>query len=703
MSNTSDLTLRDGVHFSLDGKKLLKYKEEAGQTVYAVPAGTKEICAEAFFRTTLREIRLPESVTTIRNGAFTTQGGKPLFVKLPSELKKLPADAFRGGFFDGDDDREGADWQKYYYISTSNKEFIPLLCCESYSKGSRCPIYLGGKLDDLNPREKPYAVKGFLYALKTGVEDMSPWRDSYLDHIRRNEATYIKQAEEDEFLLHLMIDEKRLSEKGTKVLLEAFEKRSSPMLTAALLAYQSAQFGDVKDELSLSDDDPKLKRMLKMQARQEQIRDQKGIAGLAFVATGDLEQFGYVDEYTGAHDLSDLKEYIEQRGGYLRNAVSSKTDYLICNDPNSESVKSKKAKELGVPVISEEAFLKMSGEPAVSQQSAGKKALILQSSFVLENSILIKYVGPGGDVVVPEEVTSIGEWAFSNCNSLTSVAIPAGVTSIGKKAFSNCSSLTSVAIPAGVTSIGDSAFILCKNLKSVTLPEGVTSIGSMAFNECTSLASVTIPDSVTTIGDGAFENVGKTMFHTTERVLKLIHRKDFIIKKGVLEKYCGPGGDIVIPNSVTKIGWNAFNSCTNLSSVRIPDSVSLIDNCAFHTCTGLSSITIPESVTRIGKWAFRDCFGLKSVTIQGSVTSIGEWAFDGCKSLSSVTFTGSVTRIDKEAFRKCKSLNSVVFASGVKTLTPDTFADCKKLTIHAPAGSFAERYAKKNNIRFTTD
>lgn len=80
------------------------------------------------------------------------------------------------------------------------------------------------------------------------------------------------------------------------------------------------------------------------------------------MATGELEHFGWVDEYTGAHDLSDLKVFIEARGGYLRSAVSSKTDYLISNDPNSNSVKMKKAKELGVTIISEDEFLKMARE-----------------------------------------------------------------------------------------------------------------------------------------------------------------------------------------------------------------------------------------------------------------------------------------------------------------------------------------------------
>ena len=83
---------------------------------------------------------------------------------------------------------------------------------------------------------------------------------------------------------------------------------------------------------------------------------------MAFVSTGGLNYFGEYNEYTEVYDLSDLKSYIEKRGGFYRGAVSSKTDYLICNDPNSKSVKSKKAEELGVPVITEDEFMKMADE-----------------------------------------------------------------------------------------------------------------------------------------------------------------------------------------------------------------------------------------------------------------------------------------------------------------------------------------------------
>ena len=109
-------------------------------------------------------------------------------------------------------------------------------------------------------------------------------------------------------------------------------------------------------------------------------------------------------------------------------------------------------------------------------------------------------------IIVGDSVTTIGEYAFSYCSSLTSITIPNSVTTIKEYAFSNCSSLTSVTIPNSVTTIGDNAFNGCSSLTSVNIPNSVTTIGGWAFNGCSSLTSVTIPNSVTTIGGDAFSN-----------------------------------------------------------------------------------------------------------------------------------------------------------------------------------------------------
>ena len=101
-------------------------------------------------------------------------------------------------------------------------------------------------------------------------------------------------------------------------------------------------------------------------------------------------------------------------------------------------------------------------------------------------------------------ITSIRNYAFRSCTSLTSITIPEGVTSIGASAFSGCTLLTSITIPEGVTSIGNYAFSGCRSLTSITIPEGVTSIGEYVFWGCTSLTSITIPEGVTSIGANAF-------------------------------------------------------------------------------------------------------------------------------------------------------------------------------------------------------
>ena len=109
-------------------------------------------------------------------------------------------------------------------------------------------------------------------------------------------------------------------------------------------------------------------------------------------------------------------------------------------------------------------------------------------------------------VEIGDSVTSIGNYAFYNCYSLSSITIPDSVTSIGSNAFSNCYSLSSITIPNSVTSIDSYAFAYCRSLSSITIPDSVTSIGNYAFSNCSSLPSITIPNSVTSIGGNAFTN-----------------------------------------------------------------------------------------------------------------------------------------------------------------------------------------------------
>ncbi len=322
------------------------------------------------------------------------------------------------------------------------------------------------------------------------------------------------------------------------------------------------------------------------------------------------------------------------------------------------------------------------------------------------------------DLVIPEGVTSIGEWAFHCCTSLTSITIPEGVTSIDEGAFYNCSSLTSITIPDSVTSIGYEAFGYCTSLTSITIPEGVTSIGDDAFENCSSLTSITIPDSVTSIGDYAFggcsiltsitipdgvTSIGDYAFYDCYGITSITVDENNEYYKSIYGNlYTKDGKTLIqyavgktdasftIPDSVTSIGDRAFFGCSSLTSITIPDSVTSIGDEAFCGCSSLTSLTIPEGVTSIGDYAFCNCSSLTSITIPDSITSIGESVFCNCTSLTSITIPDGVTNIGSWAFYNCTSLTSITIPEGVTSIGNCAFYYCSGLTSINHSGTIDE-------------
>ncbi len=326
---------------------------------------------------------------------------------------------------------------------------------------------------------------------------------------------------------------------------------------------------------------------------------------------------------------------------------------------------------------------------------------------------------------IPDGIEKIGNNAFYDLTTRTSLTLPESVKEIGQRAFYNCSSLKNINLQ-NITSFGESAFNGCTGLGSLYL-DNAESIGELAFGSCTNMSSVTFTNKLISIGDYAFENCSGLYY-------------------------------IIIPKSVTNIGYRAFNLCNNLGSIQVenptpitltsqpfyklnarlyvpygsvmaysaadywkdfniiemePTYVIFADNQVKSICvanwdtdgdgvlskeeaaavtdlgtvfkgntkiTSFDELQFFTGLTTIGYNAFRGCTGLTAITIPENVTSIGNAAFDGCTGLTSIDIPNSVTSIGIGAFFSCTGLTSITIPESVTSIGNAAFYGCTGLT-----------------------
>ncbi|MCD8158820.1 MAG: leucine-rich repeat domain-containing protein [Clostridiales bacterium] len=339
-------------------------------------------------------------------------------------------------------------------------------------------------------------------------------------------------------------------------------------------------------------------------------------------------------------------------------------------------------------------------------------------------------------LIIPDGITSIGNCAFKNCTSLSSITIKgdivdcdwystsghvcgnysvfynaganaesltvnfeSGVTYVPAYLFAvSCSKsdgyyahVTTVNFSDTVTEIGDSAFYCCFDLTTVNMSTGLATIDSYAFYNCTSLSKLGWGSNLTTIDSYAFAN-------------------DTSLKT------------LVLPSKLKYINSHAFEDCSNVESIVFPSSTTSLGNCSFKNCTALSSITINGDITDCdwystnghvyGNYSIFYNAGANTqsltVTFGSGVTYVPSYLFATVSSKSdgnyarvtTVVIPSTVTKIGEYAFYKCYDLKAVEIPSSVKAIGENSFGDNSDVTFYVESGSYAITYANNNSIAY---
>ena len=327
-------------------------------------------------------------------------------------------------------------------------------------------------------------------------------------------------------------------------------------------------------------------------------------------------------------------------------------------------------------------------------------------------------------ITLPNSIKSLGTGAFYDCDTLKTVKLPTGITKIAKQAFYHCGFLQSITIPQNVTEIGAEAFAACSKLTTISLPSALTTIGIASFHS-TGLTSITLPEGMTTIEPGTF---GKSKLKSIKlsKSLKQITSNNESYNLGSLpneyydfRKYinmyrddsgafqnCKELESIDLNGAVlTILGSYTFNECDKLRSIDLSSTkLEEIPTSAFYSCDSLRAITFPSTVKTIGQQAFYYNLSLESLKMPAALTSIYNNAFNECKKIRSIDLSAtSLTKIESW-FSNVDSLRTVKLPSTVIEIGESAFAGSPIEEINFPASlTTIGNYAFSGNRLKTVD
>ncbi len=292
----------------------------------------------------------------------------------------------------------------------------------------------------------------------------------------------------------------------------------------------------------------------------------------------------------------------------------------------------------------------------------GKKITVIGEKSIISTTVYNLTIGEGIEIIEAD--------AFINNRHIKSLTLPDSLKIIGERAFYDLTTLEKVSGGKNVEEYGASAFERCLALTEFTMSEKVRVIGNSAFSHC-KLTALIFPETL--------EKVGYEAFNSCSGLSSIRFLGEDVDFTGKAFSSCYSLEEIVLPKDITEIHSGMFSGCTGLKEFTVPETVEVIGESAFYSCKLLTEIVLPESIKAVGNHAFGYCESLKTVKLNDNIESIGENVFYHCISLESMEFPAGITEFGIKIFYDCDALKEVTFLGEVTEIPEKMFYSCDSL------------------------